>query len=80
MPAPLLTLPECDFCPESRPLALYAAVDGRRFCVACWKRVGRPFPRNQADPVELANLEGKTRQRMLERGGAHRYAVRSGKA
>lgn len=70
----------CDRCQVVDERRLYAVVDELWYCLPCWNRAGRPWPRRRVSVEELGRLEGKTRQRMLERGGAHRHLVRSGKA
>lgn len=70
----------CDECGLVDDRKLFANVDGRCFCVTCWKRAGRPFPKRSMTAVELANAEVATRERMLKRGGNQKYMARSGKA
>lgn len=56
---------------------LLAPVDGHRLCARCWHHAGEPF----LDCVCGAahEVETRTRETMLKRGGADRYRVLAGK-
>ncbi len=77
--APMLALAGCDVCLTNDTSRLYAVLDGgRRLCSRCWKKAGRPFPRQPLNPAEIQEAEASTRTRMLKRGGAHAHLVHKG--
>ena len=70
--------PDLSFAPFGR--TLFAVVDGKRYCSACWRAAGRPFPRRvvkQTEEVEL--VEAGIRRKMQDRGGLSRHLVRKGR-
>lgn len=68
----------CDVCGQNDTLFLYANVDGKHYCLPCWKRAGKPWPRRLMD-FEINEIESKTRTRMMKRGGPDRHLVRKGR-
>jgi hypothetical protein len=59
---------------------LFARVGKRRLCFVCWVVAGRPWPPpDNATPEELHQVELRTRERMLARGGTDRHLVRNGR-
>lgn len=70
----------CDVCGRCDENALYGDVDGKHYCSGCWKKAGKPFPRRIRTTQEIHEAEVSARDRMMMRGGADRYRVRSGKA
>lgn len=76
----VLAGPACDSCNRIflEQGRLFVRVDGRWYCVECWRKAGRPWPRREATLDELHAAETATRERMLARGGAHRHLVRKG--
>ena len=58
------------------PRFLLTRFRGRLICADCWRKAGSPFPRGENIDQEL---EGRTRAKMVQRGGTDAYRVRAGK-
>jgi hypothetical protein len=70
----------CSKCGNLDKRKLYALVDGASYCVDCWVKAGRPWPRLRATVGQVHEAETGARDRMRARGGADRYRVTSGKS
>lgn len=74
-----MTLCLCERCGARFP-PLAGLTESAWSCAECWRRAGMPWPSNLATAEAVQAAELATRERMLQRGGADRYMVRSGKS
>ena len=70
----------CHRCGSLDERRMYAPLRDGHVCSDCWHTLGQPFPRTEADPELVHEVELRTRERMTARGGPDKYLVRAGKS